>query len=131
MSQMSAFKNPEGEAAYLAAYDAARKSWTVRRSFGPSWDGGCVEIVICSTRSALPRPETNRRGLRRNTRSKRRSSIFSRRIVSLMFMGGNSRCAHQPAVLQLNRRCDWEVMVTTKSWVSEMPVEALTTPRHR
>ena len=29
MSQQSAFKTPEGEAAYLAAYDAAMKSWPV------------------------------------------------------------------------------------------------------
>ena len=29
MSHPSAFKTPEGEAAFLAAYDAAMKSWTV------------------------------------------------------------------------------------------------------
>jgi hypothetical protein len=29
MSHISAFKTPEGEAAYLAAYDAAMKLWPI------------------------------------------------------------------------------------------------------
>ena len=42
MSQPSAFKTPEGEAAYLAAYDAAMKLWPVPYEeigrFRPVWD---------------------------------------------------------------------------------------------
>lgn len=55
MSKESAFKTAEGKAAYLAAYDAAMKSWPVPyEEFDIPSRFGTTHVVACGPKSGLP-----------------------------------------------------------------------------
>ena len=55
MSDRSAFKTPEGEAAFLAAYDAAMKSWPVPfEEMDVPTPFGRTHVVVCGPKGAPP-----------------------------------------------------------------------------
>jgi pimeloyl-ACP methyl ester carboxylesterase/membrane protease YdiL (CAAX protease family) len=55
MSQQSAFKTPQGEAAYLAAYDAAMKSWPVPyEEVNLPSRFGTTHVIICGPKDGPP-----------------------------------------------------------------------------
>lgn len=55
MSHSSAFKTPQGEAAYLAAYEAAMKLWPVPyEEIETPTQFGTTHVVVCGPKSAPP-----------------------------------------------------------------------------
>jgi hypothetical protein len=54
MSYLSAFKTPEGEASFLAAYDAALKEWPVpHEEVDVPTRFGTTHVVVCGSKTSV------------------------------------------------------------------------------